>query len=473
MNLAAAIVAAGLSGCSSLYGEKLGAYTDPHTNKPVAVTANGLPYTLVKPQFQLSTAPAVTAGSQNTVTVTLAMIPDTSQRYAVALDPGFLTNPDFKISFTSYGAVKTASATITDEITPTIKAIGSFVVSLATLGVVHPADKSPTAQRDALTSDIEANRGNGACAKPWSFYLAQGAATRQDLNRQWSVRLSTADAMALRLSAYKTDDDLKASFHYLTPEEKDCLQLIADSDVTAQAAYDKARTDFVAKGGASDLIGTLDKQVKDGAVTAVANDATWKTNDETQQADQRKLIAAAKAAVAHAGEGGLAQMAPADWRARHIAFTEDELARTAVLRLSVGGRASRLTGEIAQYREFLKEQRAAAAGAADLYARAKVLDAFLSRVREKSVRGGQAPASAEYVQYRTEFDALNTGIESLRAMAIASLTPPAPKPPPFPTITNEPTCWMESAAFNGGDAAAVKRACNNATPTFVLVLEPQ
>ena len=125
-----------------------------------------------------------------------------------------------------------------------------------------------------------------------------------------------------------------------------------------------------------------------------------------------------------------------EWRARHLLFSESELDRVGLLQLRGSKPGSPQARALGRYVVFLKVQRAEAICAAELYARSLPLEQYLAKVRDKMVRGGIAPAAAEYVQYRGELDALHTAMDAKRTATLAVLTPPPPpKAQSLPTLS--------------------------------------
>eukprot|EP01037_Dinobryon_pediforme_P019491 gene19491-19918_t len=446
-----------LSACSTYRGHKIGDYTDL-AGQPKSVLPDGVPYALVKPQFRLTTAPAATADGKQTVSVTVVSIADSDQRYAVRLQSGPLANPDFKISFTTLGTVKTTTSSVTEQITPTVKAIGAFVVDLAKAGVVHAAKApEPTDTRDKLIGLVQNVVGEQACNRAWDYPM-DFPEVPLELLFPGSAPKSIGEALVARLKAYPTDDDLTKTFHYLTLGEQTCLKTI----LAKQADYDQARvaysTNYPSAVGRSQFLDALQEGVEAGSVTVVANGTKWPASGP-QLADQDALILAAQTVASFLVVKPFAEMGDVVWRAHHVLYVEAELDRIALLRLR--NQINKSTARsLDRYEDLLRRQRAQAIGAADVYARTLPLQQFVAKLQFKSVRGGEAPASAEYVQYRSELDALNSQIEAKRMTLVATLTHPAVKPAAIEVLDNEPVCWLMHKDFDPEKPAAVKTACS-------------
>ena len=91
------------------------------------------------PRRRRSRTPPATGSQDPPYALTVAYVPDPSQRYSLKIDPGVLKAPDFTMKFGSGGVLSGTTATVTEQVTPFITAIGSFAASVigagTTLGV--------------------------------------------------------------------------------------------------------------------------------------------------------------------------------------------------------------------------------------------------------------------------------------------------------------------------------------------------
>lgn len=457
-----AVAAMALTACSTYSGRKIGDFKDA-AGVARHVAPGGVPYTLIKPELRLTLTPATTADGQNTVTVDWVGVADPYQRYAVHLNPSPLANPDFKIAFTTNGTVTTTTSTVTEQITPTLKALGSFVVSLASAGVVHSAKVAGPADMIAdLQAEIGAQPINGPCGARWDFLDDLRGVQPQRLNPKWPANMTVGEALQLRIADYKSDAEMQGALHYLTVGELNCLRALPQTfQAFAQALATYGQKYPTAESTA--LTRELKYEVTQGQITAKPDQKQWPAATPQQTVDQKVLIQAAQDALSTTDGyvDSLIAMSPAQWRARHVVFTEAELGRIELMRLQRLGISPGQDRILDAYEGFLRMQRAEAIGAAELYARSAPLENYLAVVRNKDVRGGVAPASAAYAQYRGELDTLRAAIEAKRTATLAALTPPpAPKAQTLPTLANEPTCWLASEDFDPAKPDDVKSRCS-------------
>src|SRR5687768_3300417 len=178
----AAVAAIAVAGCSTYSGQKLGP----------GVTAEGIPYNMVKPEYALTRTPAAAGAKEPTYSLTVSYVPDLSQTYSLRISPGVLTNPDFTMKFGSGGTLQSTTATFTEQVSPTITAIGSFATNVVGVLATGLLDKG------SVRAQIKPALTGASCTKPSDVPRIKAEIPAGGLR--------VVDELVLRINAYKDDE---------------------------------------------------------------------------------------------------------------------------------------------------------------------------------------------------------------------------------------------------------------------------
>jgi hypothetical protein len=134
-----------LGGCTSSYQavrlDSSGDYTGLSSGQTV-----GVPFTLTKPEFTIK---KIEGSDPERYQITAAYVPDPSQRFALRLDPTWLSKIDFNMVLGPGGGLTSTSADVKDQIIP-------FATSMVKLA-------ASAAQMAAALSVTDQGVGAGAC----------------------------------------------------------------------------------------------------------------------------------------------------------------------------------------------------------------------------------------------------------------------------------------------------------------------
>ena len=443
-----------LIGCSTYSGQKLGKVGDKE------IVPDGVPYNLVRPEYALSRTPPPAGQKDPIYTLAVTYQPDPTQRYSLKVRPGPFTNPDFVIKLTSTGTLGGTTTTFTEQLTPTITALGSLA------GSVIGATGLLTALLDVeAVKRLEIN--GSAC----------NMAT--DVPRLPTDTATTVGGvMKERIASYKDDKELMAKFHYVTQREKDCLQTTLDEipqtdkltlalwngALKAYLANHRVDSEFAARLKAA--AETKDEQELDAIKEVIKNDT-----DQGRQKDRAELFKAASPAATVLVKTKplelFINMDGATWRARHLLYLEAEIERAELLRLRRPDMAA--NPDVNNFVEKTRQARAETIDALDLYGRAVTLSKFIETVRDKTDHGGKAPATAEYATARAELDNVLTQIEARRSRVIADAAPPAPAA--ITALQNEPVVRKTNADIEASQKPGWINGDGKNAKKYILVLE--
>ena len=470
-----------VAGCSSYSGQKLG--IDKTSQKEIAPT--GLPYSLTRPEFTLSRTPPAEGEKKATYALGVAYENDPSQRYDIRIDPSPFADATLTVKFTAAGGVASTTGGITDLIGPTITALGSFakdVIAASATGVFD---------QDALrTIIIDKMKTVADCKKASVIPLAP---TPYSGTKPSPVAMTVSDTMAIRIRAFKSDDEFIEKFHALTADEMQCLKAVAaaareikDGELKTDQDAWKAAQDAYKTGQAadSDYLAKVVKAYGDDDLTALqvlgaANKQLNSSGTSEQKVlakARQDILAKSETALKTATESvlpkkieGLLSLSDAAWLGRHVLFLEREVARLELARIRQPDIAPASSKEISEYVDSLQANRARALGVLDLYERSLTLAKFLRQIEKKTDRGGTAPATAEFAVARQELDAVLTQIDTRRTKVVAAAA--APAAPTIPAVKAEPIAAVErtvitESAADGWAASAAGKAAKQ----FVLVL---
>jgi hypothetical protein len=421
-----------LSGCSSMQGMKLGKGTDDRLVAP-----NGIPFTMVRPEYSLSRTAPAEGEKKPKYSLSVSYETDPDQMYALKISPGLLADADFVMKLGAGGILQGTTTTLTEIVTPTITALGSFSKDL--IGTLATGALDSASVRNALKADIE----NHAACKISSdvpisrIPLPNGAA-------QTSRTIS--DEIKRRADDFIDDDEFGNLFHYVTDLEKICLESMANAAKTRVETTHKGATEtwkntqstYLTKYPKDvDYIGLILKLVSadDYAKLKELSDENMKVGKEgsaaekSVAADRSVLFADAEAAMLGITETDLlkkmeffVKMDKPTWLGRHVLYIEREIANVELARLRRPSIAQDVN--VASYLNSLHLMKAIALGVRVQYERSLVLVKFLREVPNKTERGGTAPAAGEYVALRGELDSVLIQIDARRTRVLSDMKAP-------------------------------------------------
>jgi hypothetical protein len=452
--------------CSTYSGQKLGERSDG-----TEVAADGVPYNLVRPVYTLSRTPPAAGAADPTYALAVTYVPDSTQRYSLKIRPGALKNPDFNMKFGSGGVLSSTKGTVTEQVTPFITAVAQFAASvIGTLGVF---DTTKTSFRETVAKTIT----DAGCVDQLSDVVRFGA----------NVQSNVAEELASRIRGFKDDDTFLAQFHYLTGRERDCLTValskVGTSEKQAKAdmeAWEKGKKEFLTANPAEtafvDRVALAvtkkdsDELIAIGAeVRATEKDGKLPPLSEAKE----ELLFHATAAIAATTQTQLqkalqafVEADPATWRARHVLFLERQIEEIglSVLRRTLDA------GNANTHLARLRAERALTLGTVDLQKRAEELAKFIEVIKDKSVEGGSAPATAEYAVARAELDAVTAAIDARRARILADAAPPPAPPAAIAAFTDQPVGVVTIRDINASHKPGWFSGTGKSADRFVLVL---
>ena len=526
-----------VTGCgTSFVGSKLpadGALPRPAGAAPGVKAKHGVPFMLPRPDFRLKITPDETDASKANYELAVTYVPDPEQTYSLRLDPTALIQASFKLEYSESmpGVLSGIGGGLNEQVTPTIKAIGSFTASLIGLGTaIKLDDQDISSQPGANVSSQLAVNGppqpaaNGSSpGTPPKPILAEIVETiipmlcekvapdiADDLKHLVPVSLdpSVPDVVLWRA----VEQSMRTLYHYKTPDQRACLTEVARHYMNAEKTIIKQEK----KNLLCDLAGLTDCEKEDlkcppeekpgassenarpaGETDSGKRDLECPSEDQSgassenvcpagEDEDSRMFRKAVKSellpsntlkltgllgqvdrglerAVEDSEEEKMLQcrqatlreaikiarrpvdgrtptvkfleffaLMPQDvWRARHVLF----LRRMRGLCIAESFQGKSTTqgdpgedkpsdcesvipieeevnpGNIAAVIAQIDRKIALTAGEATRYERILKLSDFLSSVRDRDVQGGKAPAAAEYVVIRGEFDTLSSSYQ--------------------------------------------------------------
>ena len=130
-----------LGACTSSYQtvrlDSSGEY--PEAKRGQAV---GVPFTLTKPEFTIK---KIEGSDPERFQVTVNYVPDPTQRYALRLDPTWLSKIDFNMALGPSGGLTSTSADVKDQIIPFTASVVNLAASLAKLGTALSVESTDMA----------------------------------------------------------------------------------------------------------------------------------------------------------------------------------------------------------------------------------------------------------------------------------------------------------------------------------------
>jgi len=128
-----------LAGCGNLVARKYEVSSGKSGDR-----LEGVPFMLNKLYMKVQRIPGID-GLPDSYVLTPAYLPDPTQRYVLKVDPGWFAGVDWSLTFDDNGGITEASATVTDNLAPTIVAIGKLGSLAASLkSEKHPLTEART-----------------------------------------------------------------------------------------------------------------------------------------------------------------------------------------------------------------------------------------------------------------------------------------------------------------------------------------
>src|ERR1700687_1794025 len=113
-----------IGGCSSYTGVKL-------DDKPTTtIKPNGVPYSLSRAEYTLTRTPPAEGQKKPTYILGVTYEPDPKQQFTLRINPGFFADPTFSVKLAAGGVMQGTSASVSEQLTSTITALGSFGANL-------------------------------------------------------------------------------------------------------------------------------------------------------------------------------------------------------------------------------------------------------------------------------------------------------------------------------------------------------
>jgi hypothetical protein len=448
--VATMLILLAITGCTHLSGERLSDATPNSDSTAKGTKVTAIPFFLVRPHYTLARTVPTDAGASARYTLNVSYEPDPTQWYSIRLNPAWLSNPTFKLYFTTTGSLKTVNASTAEQITPTIKAIGSFVASLASTAATIAAFRTAD-PRDGIYAQLASLP---ECKIKWDFQMPASL-----LPPDVTAPPSVGSVLTQRLKSYSDLDTAHGKIHYATIGELACFKAVkkAAADIPAaliaksKGDFDTELTKYRTGHPGDSFADTVSAAVIDldldklapATATVQANYASADATVKKLAGEQDGLLALAKADIKVQADSStetllttIVEMPQVNWRARHIVFLEDEMDRMTVYAaqhplLDPASRSS-----LDRYQASLADQKALTVGDEDLYKRSLALQNFLAKVPSKSVDHGSAPAASEYATIRAELDALATGMQTRLDTVVAAASPP--KAAPLTALTDAP-----------------------------------
>jgi hypothetical protein len=422
----------------------------------------GLPFTLTAPQYTLKIKPDPSNPARSLFALEAVFVPDPKQSYSLRVNPSVLANSEFSLSYGEHGNISNTSNKSTEQITPTLKALGSFVVNIAGVAGLGIFDSATMPQ--VIQSAID-NSGNAACA-PRKTVLAKR------LNRYIAGKPAAPSGIDLTKL-------FLSEFHYLDLKERKCLTVIRDEfqeldraifrradekwlkhrgellksteseqDQHEQnkkfvAALDEAKKDISrnqAEGFVADLRaldGMLMSKTDDKIATAKARykDKFGVEKPDVVSEELRKkwvslvnlhyknLTIPNKEATVSAVLNNIVSMPLPQWRARHVQYLDRMIADNTLKYLTTKPPSVVIANKIKE----LNRQVAVTIGAIEAYEKRLALIAKLKPVPDLAPPTARLSQYQDYERVRLEADRLAGIIATRKSNILAAVKPESKK----------------------------------------------
>lgn len=462
---------AAIAGCTTTYiGQKI------EPNGKLAQPSDGVPFVMTRPEYSLNIAADATEPTKAVYTLAATYVPDASQRFTIALDPGLFVNGKFDLDFGDNGNLTGANSTTTSKV---VETFGSFVGAALKASALLDAGDTLVAYKAALKANDD-RRCVGVALDGKMTVKDELTAVIQDLEAEAEREIGDK-TNAKRLRAELVGERL----HYLNAAQRDCMTAVVEAvkaklEDPSEKTYTIALKALEAAAKDNAELTSLHSQIK-AEVTALNDEALQKIADGLAGKPQPFDKALTAALVGKqfvqsrlAGRFGrfLAAMAPDVWRARHIGFIERTLARCQVEAfLAKSPNSPCSTANVAS----LKAEWNNTLGELAVAARRDKVDALLAVVPPPAAaREGRDTAVADHIKLREERDKLQARIDLVRTDLLSknktiAMGAEAPKAAKVEARSNVAVTLVKKSYV---DAVNANPAGFKGLPDFVLVLEP-
>ena len=451
-----AIVLTGLlAGCgASFVGSKLPP-SGALSNLP---ERGGIPFMLSRPSYKVAVTPDPTDNTKAQFALSVQYVPDSTQMYSIRFDPAIFAESSFKFTFheSMPGVLAGVGADVKEQVTPTIKSIGTFTASV--IGLVTTATLDPTSEKPVLAGVLDTVRAK--CLPDVATQIV--ADVHQFVPTTVSSMASDESFVSDVVAWGAAETPMRTLYHYKTPEQRNCLAIVARSyqseEVTAinrekkvllcslpglpSERMEKLKCsidgDFGDGGNNPDPVADDSDEFRLAIIQALSASDELRLTGLLQQTvrefaipdigeKRRSILRRRQATLAEAieiskrpteGRTDLVKfleffvvMPDNVWRARHVLHLRNM--RGACIAEAFQGSSGRCsqpatTGNISQVLAAIDRQISVTAAEGSRYNRILKLREFLAYVRDRDVQGGKAPAATEYVTMRAEYDSLSS-----------------------------------------------------------------
>lgn len=467
----AGVLLTATSGCTTTYvGQKI------EPNGKLARPSGGVPFVMTRPEYTLNIAADTTEPTKAVHTLVVTYVPDVSQRFTIALDPGLFVNGKFDLDFGDNGNLTGATTTTSTRV---VETFGSFVGLALKVSALLDAGSTLDAYKAALNANADA-RCTSTVSGGKTTVKEELQTLIQDLENEAEREIGDK-TNAKRLRAELVGERL----HYQSAAQRDCMTAVVEAVKTiqedpAEKTYTAALKALEAAAKDNAELTLLHSQVK-AEVAALNDEALQKLADglagKPQPFDKASTAAQAGKQFVQfrlAGRFGrfVAGMAPDVWRARHVGFIERRLARCQVEAFFAKAPNSPCS---AANVTALKAELSNTLGEAAVAARLDKVDALLATVPQPSAaREGRDSAVAEHIKLREERDKLQARIDQVRTDLLGknktiAMGAEAPKAAKVEARSNVAVTLVKKSYV---DTVNANPAGFKGLPDFVLVLEP-
>lgn len=460
-----------ISGCTTTYiGQKI------EPNGKLSKQGGGVPFVMTRPEYKLNIAADTAEPTKAVYTLTATYVPDASQRFTIALDPGLLVNGKFDLDFGDNGNLTGATSTAATRV---VETFGSVVGLALKVSALLDAGDTLDAYKLALASNQDSrctDTAPGSKGPVKDELKAQIKSLETEVDREVGDKIN-----AKHLRAELVGERL----HYQSSAQQDCMSAVVHALKTVQE--DPAEKSYIAALKALETaaqhnaeLSLLHSQIK-AEVSALNGESLQKIADGLAGKPQPldKALAAAQAGkqfvqLRLAGRFGrfLAGMPPDVWRARHAGSLERSLARCQVE--SVLGKAPSSACSASRV-AALKLEWANTLGEAPIVTRLDKVDVLLAKVPPPAARRRDGESAVEdHIKLREERDKLQAHIDKARTDLLSknksvAMGAEAPKGAKVEARSNVAVTLVKKSYV---DAVNASPANFKDLPDFVLVLEP-
>lgn len=463
-----------VSGCSTYQGHKIssdGKLPDEKT---------GIPFQMTKPEYALNITPSAGDATVPNYTVVATHVPDSENRYSLALDPALFADSTFLMKFGAYGNLSQNTGGTTSRVVATLAAASGFAVDV--IGKLRDEKTAYQEWKTTIGKDV-----SQACKQKEA--ADENVSPPAPASEVKLVILEDIEKIE-KLGNAKDDDAKRAQvlrfYHPRTIIQRDCLRSIHMTLLGKAAAVDKS-----AKGVYQNAIDPISESEEGKKIVAMVEKedidglSAWRKSLDPAKEDNAKLIGVIQSAEtflksSQANQTLLlsrmfAEMSPSVWKARHLIYLEKEIeaAKAELLMMPEGPR--RDARSLAQSNKVnkLSTRMRALFDMQNQFDRLDNLNDFLSRVRTTLDDRNKPPRfnSAEYSNFRNERDLIESQISKARLEIIAGNEFSAPKS--APKIVEKKGIRIEQRNQDFVDAVNSGADKTKVRPAYVLVLTPR